>query len=82
MQLLGVADLVARWVYTKQGIHRLIRTDDFPKPCAQVNQGRIRVWHLQDIEAYESAHQEVRSQSHKRRKIVGYYLATCKGSAR
>jgi hypothetical protein len=75
MQLLGTGDLVARWVYTRQGIHKLSRRDDFPSPWGIVNQGRTKLWRLEDIEMFEQTHPEVRNESYKQQKIVGYYLA-------
>ena len=53
LALLGIADLAARWSYTRQGIHQLTARPGFPTPAAAVNGGRIRVWLLVDIEAFE-----------------------------
>ena len=75
MQLLGTTDLVARWVYTKQGVHKLMRRVDFPAPWGIVNQGRTKLWRLEDVELFEQSHPEVCNDSYKRQKIIGYYLA-------
>ena len=33
-QLAGIADLMARWGYTRQGVHKLTKLPDFPAPIA------------------------------------------------
>lgn len=76
--LLGVADLAARWGYTRQGVHQLAARTGFPKPVGAVNGGRIRVWLLADIEAFEQGRLELNDQVVKRRKQIGYYLARAK----
>lgn len=78
--LLGMADLAARWGYTRQGIHRLISRPGFPAPVAVVNSGRIRVWLLADVEAFEQERPELGDQVAKRRKQAGYYLARMKSA--
>ena len=78
---LGLQDLVDRWVYTRQGVHKLVRLPGFPKPAFAVNRGRVKVWVLAEIEAFESHHPEVISESAKRSKVIGYYLAAQKGTA-
>lgn len=76
MEILGVADLVDRWTYTRQGVHKLIRSSDFPPPSLVINCGRTKAWRLADIEAYEAAHPETRHETLKQSKIIGYYLAS------
>ncbi len=76
--LLGAADLAARWSYTRQGVHQLAARTGFPEPVAAVNGGRIRVWLLADIEAFEQGRPELNDQVVKRRKQIGYYLARAK----
>jgi hypothetical protein len=39
VNLLSIADLCERWVYTKAGIHKLTNTEKFPKPIAIVQSG-------------------------------------------
>jgi hypothetical protein len=73
--LLGTADLVARWIYTRQGVHKLTRCVDFPEPWGVVNQGRTKLWLLEDIKVFEQQHPEVLNEGHKHQKVVGYYLA-------
>lgn len=53
MKLLAVSDLCVRWTYTRAGIHKLIKTHEFPQPVAIVNQGKTKVFNLEDIKAYE-----------------------------
>lgn len=53
MKLLSVSDLSARWIYTRAGIHKLLKTNDFPLPISIVNQGKIKLFDIKDIEAYE-----------------------------
>lgn len=79
LALLGVADLTSRWSYTRQGVHQLAARLGFPEPVASVNGGRIRVWLLADIEAFEQGRPELGDQVAKRRKQRGYYLARLKG---
>ncbi len=43
LALLGIADLAARWGYTRQGIHQLTARPGFPEPAAAVNGNRVRV---------------------------------------
>ena len=70
---LGQADLVARWCYTRGGVWKLTGSKGFPAPAFVVNQGRVKVWALSDIEEYERTHPEVRDSDAKHQKIVGYY---------
>ena len=53
MNLLSITDLCDRWIYTKSGIHKLVRAEDFPKPFSMVSRGKIRVFKEEDIEIYE-----------------------------
>jgi hypothetical protein len=62
LALLGIADLAARWSYTRQGVHQLTARPGFPIPVAAVNGGRIRVWLLADIEAFEQGRSELGDQ--------------------
>ena len=80
LTLLGAADLAARWGYTRQGVHQLAARPGFPEPVAAVNGGRIRVWLLADVEAFERGRPELGDQAAKRRKQRGYHLARLKGS--
>ena len=75
LALLGVADLVARWGYTRQGVHQLAARPGFPAPAATVNSGRVRVWLVTDIEAFEQGRPELGDEVAKRRKQRGYYQA-------
>lgn len=79
LALLGVADLAARWGYTRQGVHQFATRPSFPAPAAAVKGGRTRVWLLADIEAFEQGRPELGDQVAKRRKQRGYHLAWMKG---
>jgi hypothetical protein len=79
MKYVGVGDLVARWVYSRQGVHKLSRSTSFPAPCFTVNRGRTRIWRLSEIEVFERQHPEVTSEAAKYRKTTGYYRAILKG---
>lgn len=78
LTLLGIADFAARWGYTRQGIHQLAARPGFPEPAATVNGGRVRVWLLSDVEAFEQGYPEFASIVAKRRKQTGCYLAQMK----
>ena len=82
LALLGATDLAVRWGYTRQGVHQFAARPDFPAPAAAVNGGRIRVWLLADIEAFEQGRPELGDQEAKRRKQRGYHLARMKGEGR
>eukprot|EP01037_Dinobryon_pediforme_P018683 gene18683-18982_t len=72
---LGTADLAKRWSYTTRGVRNLIQNEtDFPAPAFTVNEGRIRVWAMEAVEAWEVTHPEVRSPDAKRQKTL--YPAT------
>lgn len=53
MNLLSITDLCDRWNYTKSGIHKLVKTDEFPKPFSVVSRGKIRIFKEEDIKIYE-----------------------------
>jgi predicted DNA-binding transcriptional regulator AlpA len=53
VKLLSIADLCERWIYSKAGIHNLIRSNKFPEPCAIVSKGKVRIFKEEDIQAYE-----------------------------
>lgn len=53
MNLLSISDLCDRWSYTKSGIHKLVKTEEFPKPFAVVSRGKIKIFHEEDIKIYE-----------------------------
>lgn len=72
---LGTADLAKRWGYTTRGVRNLILNEtDFPAPVFTVNAGRIRVWTLTAIAAWEARHPEVLDADAKRQKTL--YPAT------
>lgn len=68
---LGTADLAKRWGYTTRGVRNLILNEtDFPAPEFTINAGRIRVWTLAAIAAWEAVHPEVLSADAKRQKTL------------
>ena len=71
----ALADLQARWIYTRQGVHKLTRSKGFPAPAFTVSLGRVRLWSRFDIEAFERAHPEVFDEGRKQAKIKRHYLA-------
>ena len=79
LALLGVTDLAVRWGYTRQGVHQLAARPGFPAPVAAMNGGRIRVWLLADVEAFEQGRPELGDQVAKRRKQQGYHQAQARG---
>ena len=71
----SMADLARRWpVYTRRGVYKLTRSDNFPAPAITDGTGRIKLWHAADVATYEAAHPEVSSEDAKRNKIkrAGY----------
>lgn len=77
--LVGIADLTLRWGYTRQGVHKVVAGGDFPPPAAVVNGGRVRVWRLREVEAFERGRPELGDEAAKQRKQTGYFLARLKG---
>jgi hypothetical protein len=80
MQYVSTGDLVTRWKYTRQGIHRLRKSPDFPLPAFYVNNGRLPVWELPAIEAFEKGKPELGDPWAKENKVRGYLLALLKGT--
>ena len=79
MNYVSTGDLRTRWKYTRQGINQLMKKTDFPEPIFYLNNGRLPVWELSDIEAFEKGKPELGDLSAKQSKMVGYYLARLKG---
>lgn len=75
MMFLGMADLIDRWIYSRQGVHQLTRSAGFPAPAFVINRGRTKGWAEADIVAFEASHPEVLSEGHKQRKMAGYFYA-------
>ena len=76
----GIADIVSRWIYTRQGVRRLTQSKNFPAPAFTINKGRTKVWKLSDIEAFEKEHPELLDEGAKERKQKGYARAILKGA--
>ena len=77
-RFVGMADLVARWTYSRMGVHKVSRWEDFPAPAFAINRGRTKVWRLADIEAFEKNHPELTSEHAKSQKQ--YWYATRMGT--
>lgn len=58
-EYLGLADLQERWIYTRQGVHKITRSRGFPEPAFTLNRGRVRVWSRFDVEEFERDHPEL-----------------------
>ena len=68
VKLLSIADLCDRWLYSKAGIHKLVKTEKFPKPFAIVSRGKVRIFKEEDIEVYEKDKPWLFNQDMKRRR--------------
>ena len=80
--LLSWVDLQKRWShYTRQGLYKVRRWADFPKPIESVSCRKFPLWHLTDIRAFENAHPELTSNVEKWRKVAGYQRARAKGNS-
>ena len=53
MTFLSITDLYERWTYTKAGIYKLIKRDDFPKPFTVVSKGKVKIFREADVIDYE-----------------------------
>lgn len=84
MAYIGRTDLQNRgWVYTRQGIDRLINLDPkFPPPAFSINGARNKVWLESDIEKYEDTHPELFSEAEKKKKVKNYAIGQLKKQAR
>lgn len=67
-----MADLVERWTYSRMGVHKATRWDGFPEPAFTINQGRVKVWRLADIEAFEKHYPELTCKLSKSQKQWWY----------
>ena len=66
MKLLGIIDLAKRWKYTKQGIHKKIKSDEnFPKPIGIINKNTL-VFLESEIMPYEQERKELTDSDYKR----------------
>jgi predicted DNA-binding transcriptional regulator AlpA len=68
VKLLSIADLCARWTYTKAGIHKLVKTEKFPKPFAIVSKGKVKIFREEDIVMYEKNKPWLFNQEMKKRR--------------
>lgn len=65
MKLLGIIDLAKRWKYTKQGIHKKIKSDEnFPKPIGIINKNTL-VFLESEIMPYEQERKELTDSNYK-----------------
>jgi hypothetical protein len=73
-------DLQDRWShYTRRGLYKVRAWEDFPKPVEVLGRGKVPIWHLTDITAFENAHPELTSNVEKVRKVRGYRRALARG---
>jgi hypothetical protein len=79
MSYVNFTDILRRTVYSKRGLLKMAARADFPAPAFTVGAGKIRIWHLADIEAFERAHPELKSTVAKMRKVRGFQRARAKG---
>ena len=73
-EYVGFRDLLARWVYTRQGVYLVMRWPDFPAPAFEIDGGKTKVWRLVDVESFEKRHPELLTEAAKEFKRKGYYL--------
>ena len=70
--LLSISDLSRRWIYTREGIRRLVARDNlFPAPTSTIRRGmRRRTRHRErhDIEVYERIRLHPTDADEKRRR--------------
>ena len=79
-RIVAQSDLVRRWNYTRQGLALLIKRDwAFPKPVAEVNDGKTRIWQLADIEEYERTRPWLFDLEAKQRRQVWYFRRYLEG---
>jgi len=81
VEYLGFTDLLTRWIYTRQGLYKVMARDGFPAPVFKINRGRTQVWREDDIRRYERAHPELNSEAAKQHKIRGCAAAALKRAA-
>ena len=82
MAYVGFRDLLKRWIYTRQGLYKVLAQADFPPPAFTINGAHTKVWHVSDIARFESTHPELTSENAKARKVAGYALGNLKKAAR
>jgi hypothetical protein len=78
---IGLHDLISRWIYTPQGLRKLVRNKHFPSPVFSVNNGKTNVWLLSDIEAYEAKNKSVLNEHAKRQKMLYFARLNNKDTA-
>ena len=78
-KLLSIADLCVRWTYTKAGVHKLVKTEQFPKPFAIVSRGKVKIYREEDIELYEKNKPWLFNQEMKKRRQYLFLVNSQKG---
>ena len=53
-ELLSIVDLRIRWKYTKGGVYKLVKSNNFPKPFMTVSDGKVKLYTEEAIQVYES----------------------------
>lgn len=75
IQLFAPADLATRWEMTRQGVHQRSKNDpDFPQPYTHVQNRRLPLYLLEDIEAYEEKNPELLDPVFRERKIIWNFV--------
>ena len=66
--LVTYSDLLRRWIYSDEGIRKLIKRDGaFPRPSGYLNRRQSRIWREADIKRYESTRPWLLDEGAKRR---------------
>lgn len=74
-KVMALSDIVRRWIYTKQGVLKLMQQDEkFPSEVATVSGGKVRLWLEADIAAYEQDRPWLKSQSAKERRQTAAFF--------
>ena len=50
------------------GVHKATKWEGFPEPAFTINQGRVKVWRLAEIETFEKLYPELTSDLTKSQK--------------
>lgn len=77
--ILGLTDIINRWIYTREGVRLLMKYDpEFPAPAGSINGGRNRFWLTSDIALYESTRRWLTDPSAKARHMQIAFLKKLK----
>lgn len=68
MKLLSIVDLRSRWNYTKGGVYKLAKSQDFPPAFMTVSNGKLKLYEEAAIQAYEQARPWLFDEEQKRQR--------------